>query len=160
MSLESISQSRIGWRVSCLGSSENLLGFIFFGQLQFGFDPGFTFVCMLMVLFPLYTLLWNIVGKEIITINRYNITIKRAIFGIGLSQTYQLSQVHNLRRSLTTPRLFTMEHNLQQWGFAGGSIAFDYKRNTYRFGLLLSEKDADVLVMRISQYMAAFRDIN
>ncbi len=176
MSFELISQSRIGWRVTCLESSDSLAiiiltpkrmdfltllliglggwGFIFFGQMQFGFNPGFTFVCILIVLFPLYALLWNIVGKEIVTINSHNLTIQQAIFEMGFRQTYQISQVSNFRRSLTNPALFTLERNLQDWGLAGGSIAFDYSGRVCRFGLLLSKEDADVLVTKINQYLA------
>ena len=175
MSLDSISRSRIGWRVTCLESSENLTiniltpkgpslafsllflggwGFIFFGQLQFGFDPNFACVGILIVLFPLYVLLWSLVGKEIITISRNEIIVRQTIFGIGFRQTYQLSQVSNLRRYLTDPALFTLERNLQDWGFAGGSIAFDYSGKVCRFGLLLPKEDADVLVAKINQYLA------
>jgi len=176
MSFNSISRSRIGWRVTCLESSENLtidiltpkgspslafsflflggLGFIFFGQLQFGFDPNFTCVAVVMVLLPLYVLLWNLIGKEIVTIHRDKIIVRQTVFGIGFRQTYQLSQVSNLRGSLTDPALFTLERNLQDWGFAGGSIAFDYSGRVCRFGLLLSKEDADILAAKINQYLA------
>ncbi len=129
-------------------------GFIFFGQLQFGFDPNFSCVGVAIVLFPLWVLLWNIVGKEVITINKEKIVVRQTIFGAGFRQTYQLSQVSDLRRSLTDPALFTLENNMQGWGFAGGSIAFDYKGRVCRFGLLLSKEHADVLVAKINQYFA------
>lgn len=176
MSFDSISQSRIGWRVTCLESPENLTiniltpkglpslafsllflggwGFIFFGQLQFGVDPNFACVGVVIALFPLYVLLWSLMGKEIITINREKIVVRQTIFGIGFRQTYQLLQVNNLRRSLTDPALFTLERNLQDWGFAGGSVAFDYTGRVCRFGLLLTKEDADTLVAKISQYLA------
>ena len=109
---------------------------------------------VLIVLFPLYVLLWNLVGKEIITIDRDKIIVKQTIFGRGFRQTYQLSQVSNLRRYLTDPALFTLERNLQDWGFAGESIAFDYSGKVCRFGLLLPKEDADVLVAKINQYLA------
>jgi len=182
MSLESISQSRIGWRIICLESSKDLTikiftpkridfltfiliflggwGFIFFGQLQFGFNPNFSCIGIVIVLFPLYAMLWNIVGKEIITINKEKIVIRQTIFGSGFSQTYQLSQVSNIRRSLTEPALFTLENNMQYWGFAGGSVAFDYKGRICRFGLLLSKENADVLVAQINRYLNLIASAN
>lgn len=180
MLIESVSQSRIGWRVTCLESSENLTtnilapkqpelltriliflggwGFIFLGQMQFGFDLGFSCMGAAIALLPVYALCWNVLGKEIIDINRNEIVVRQTIFGVGLRQTYQLSQVRNLRRSLTEPALFTWERSMQFWGFTGGSIAFDYQGRVCRFGLLLSKEDADVLVTKITQYLTTFAD--
>ncbi len=174
---ESISQLCIGRRITCLESSESLMikismlkridfitllltlfglwGFILYSQLRIGIDLGFAYCWGGVILLPLYALLWNVIGKEIITITSNKIMIKQTILGVGFRQTYQLSQVNNLRGSLPKPAKFTFERNLQSWGLASGSVAFDYKGNICRFGLLLSKEDADVLVAKINQYLRA-----
>ena len=176
MSSESISTSRISWRVTCLESSEHLLikiltpkqittltillalltvwWFFFFGQGEFGFSLNLLCAAIVTVLFPLYTFLWNLVGKEIIEINKDKLVVRQSIFGVGFRQTYQLSLISNLRASLANPAMFTLENNLQEWGFAGGSVAFDYKGSICRFGLLLWKQEAELLVTKINQYLA------
>ena len=175
MSTESISMSRVGWRVKCLESPEVLLikiltpkqlttlvillalltiwGFIFFSQSSFNLN--LLCAVILIFLFPLYVFLWNLVGKEIIEINNEKIVVRQTIFGVGLRQTYQLALVSNFRVSLANPALFTLENNLQEWGFAGGSIAFDYQGRICRFGLLLWKEEAGALVTKINQYLAS-----
>jgi hypothetical protein len=118
-------------------------------------DLGFAPVGILMALFPLYVLLWNLVGREIITVDNSEIVIRKTVLGIGIPQTYQLSLVHNLRVSLANPTLFTWEHNMQEWGLAGGSVAFDYQGKVYRFGILLRKQHADILVTKIIQYLSS-----
>jgi hypothetical protein len=171
-----MSQSRIGRRIICLESSESLMieisapkridfltilltlfglwGFILYTQLRIGIDFGFAVCWVGIILFPLLAWMWGAIGREIITINNSKIMIKQTIFGVGFRQTYQLAQVNNLRRSLTDPDMFTFEKNMQGWGFAGGSIAFDYQGRVCRFGLILSKEDADVLATKINQYLA------
>ena len=127
---------------------------VFPGQLKVSFDLNFLCVGVAIIFFPLYAILWNLVGKEIIIINKEKIVVKQVIFGVGFRQTYQLSLVSNLRASLTDPAMFTLEQSMQRWGFAGGSVAFDYKERICRFGLLLSKDNADVLVAKINQYLA------
>ncbi|HCK66996.1 MAG TPA: hypothetical protein DHW49_12090 [Anaerolineae bacterium] len=181
MTSDAISKSRISWRVTCFESSENLaihiftpkridfftvlliiLGgwiFIFSGgasvQLKGSFDPSFLCVGIAIIFFPLYAILWNLVGKEVIIINKEKIVVKQVVFGIGFKQTYQLSLVSNLRGSLIDPAPFTLEKNMHDWGFAGGSVAFNYKGRDCRFGLLLSKENADVLAAKINQYLVA-----
>ena len=52
--------------------------------------------------------------------------------------------------------MFTLETNMQGWGFAGGSIAFDYEGNICRFGLLLPKEDADLVILKINHYLSTF----
>lgn len=177
MSPESILQSDIGRRTTCNESSVSLmiqivtpkryeflavLLVIFVGwKLLFSnteimisnFDPT-LFICGIGVfLFPIYALLWNLIGKEIITVTKNDLVIKQDVLGMGFQQTYRLPQVRNLRGALADPAPFTLEKNMQDWGFAGGSVAFDYNGKTCRFGLLLPMEDADRLAERINKFL-------
>jgi len=175
MSSRSVSLSNIGWRVTFLESSEGLLikiltpkrlttittllvilvgcGFVIIASSKSTVNLNLICLGIGIILFPLCALLWNIVGKELVTISKNKIVVKQAVFGIGFKQTYQLSLVSNLRASLTNPAMFTLENNLHEWGFAGGSVAFDYNGRICRFGLLISKEDADALVTKINQYL-------
>ena len=168
--------SRIGWRISCFEFPDRLVikirtpantylvailpiillgwGYVTFGMLMADFNISVACFSICGMLFPLYAFLWGIAGKEIITISTDKIMIKQDVFGMGFRQTYQFSRITNMRSSITNPTLFTLEKNMQEWGIAGGSVAFDCNGRLIRFGLQLQKKDADELVVRIKQYIS------
>lgn len=129
-------------------------GYISFGFLMAGFNLNFVCVSIIVFLLLLYAFLWGIAGREIVTITADKIMVKQDLFGLGFRQTYLLSQIRNLRSSVTNPAMFSLEYNLQEWGIAGGTLAFDYSGKLIRFGLQLEKKAADELVARIKQYIS------
>lgn len=171
------SQARIGWRITWDESPESLIiqisiperydMLVIVAIMLFGFwylFKAFLFVrielnlIVFLVIFsilPVYALLWSFFGFEIVTITTDEIKIKQSLFGMGMTQIYKLSLIKNLRTSLHDPAPFTLERNMQDWGFAGGNIAFDYYGGRLcRFGIHLPEKDAYELVAKIKQYIS------
>ena len=84
----------------------------------------------------LWTVLWELGGKEVITIQATTFEHRRAAFGIGFSRRYALSEVRNLRFK---------EYSFTEWT-GHGSLAFDYVDKTVRIGRDLPEVEARMLL--------------
>ena len=91
-----------------------------------------------------YTLLWHLVGKEIVTVDGQWLKTRREIGRWGRTHEYMLAQIRDLRASQghEQPRFSS--------GMSGGtSIAFDYGAKTYRFAVELDEAEAKEIVRTI-----------
>ncbi|HEX9020177.1 MAG TPA: hypothetical protein VF903_02825 [Nitrospirota bacterium] len=103
--------------------------------------------------FAIYIWLWNVAGKERITINNLSLTVKHDLFGYGRGKEYETSQISNLRVSAQPYNPFNLSTGLQSLGAGGGLLAFDYGSRTYRFGSGIDEAEANRIIERIkSQY--------
>lgn len=101
--------------------------------------------------FAIYVWLWNIAGKERITIDNLSLTIKRELFGYGREKEYEMSHIANLRVSPQPFNPFSFSASLQFWGIGGGVLAFDYGSRTYRFGSGVEEAEANQLIGKIKE---------
>ncbi len=105
-------------------------------------------------LLVLYVFLWGAFGREIISIQRGILKIKRSIFGYGPSKDYQTTKVSNLRASGLFPSMMSWSFNMSYWGVSGGTIAFDYDGKAQRFGIHVSEDDANQLVSHLKDRLS------
>ena len=85
-------------------------------------------------LIALYTVLWNLAGREIIDVSRQRIRLSRVIPGWGRSRDYLAEHIRDLRVSPQfIPRLYRYRVNLFSLGEGRGQLAFDYGARTIRF---------------------------
>ncbi|MDH7488784.1 MAG: hypothetical protein QHH80_04685 [Anaerolineae bacterium] len=91
--------------------------------------------------FALFTWLWNLAGKEIVTVDGESLTIRKAVLGIGRSRRYEAAYVDRLRVS---------EDSGRSQGPWSGGLAFDYGGATVRFGAGLTPSDAHDVLARIA----------
>lgn len=100
--------------------------------------------------------LWHVFGREIIkfTLQENIFTIKHDIFGLGRIKTFQNHEISNIRAA---GYFGVINSFLVLWGIIGGTIAFDYKGKTYRFGIQFEEKEAKELVEKIKSYLPHLR---
>lgn len=102
-------------------------------------------------LFAIYAWLWQMVGKEILTVQGQKFRTRRDIAGVGFDKDYDLVQMRDLRMQLSGFSPIDLSSSLQLWGVGGGVIAFDYGARTYRFGAGLDEAEAKQVVTAIKQ---------
>jgi len=102
-------------------------------------------------IFAIYIWLWNLTGKEIISVNSLSITVKRSLFGYGREKEYEMTHINNLRVSPQPFNPWNFSSGLQCWGIGGGVIAFDYGARTYRFGSGIDEAEATQLLEKIKE---------
>lgn len=101
--------------------------------------------------FAIYAWLWQVMGKEIITVHGQTFTTRRDIGGFGFDKEYDLLQMRDLRVGQVGFNPLEFSSSLQLWGVGGGVIAFDYGARTYRFGAGLDEAEAKQAVTAIKQ---------
>jgi hypothetical protein len=102
-------------------------------------------------LLAIYAWLWQVMGKEIVSVHGQTFTTRRDIGGFGFDKEYDLLQMRDLRIGQVAVNPLEFSSSLQLWGVGGGVIAFDYGDRTYRFGAGLDEAEAKEVVTALKQ---------
>ncbi|MCP4346096.1 MAG: hypothetical protein GY795_11300 [Desulfobacterales bacterium] len=92
----------------------------------------------------IYPLLWNLAGKEIISLSSKELIHKRNIFGLGKLKRYHINLIENIR-------LTTENSEEAVFGFGSGTIAFDYSQKTFKFGSNIDEAEAKHIINVIAE---------
>ena len=90
----------------------------------------------------IYAWLWQVFGKEIVTVRGQTFKIRHGVGRYGFDKEYDLLQMRNLRVGPAGFNPLEFSSILQLWGIGGGVIAFDYDAKAYRFGAGLDEAEA------------------
>ncbi len=99
----------------------------------------------------IYAWLWQVFGKEIVTVRGPMFKTRRDIGGFGFEKEYDLLQMRNLRVEPVGFNPLDFSSSLQLWGIGGGVIAFDHGPRTYRFGAGFDEVEAKQAVTAIKE---------
>ena len=102
-------------------------------------------------LLAIYAWLWQVMGKEIVTVHGQTFTTRRDVGGFGFDKEYNLLQMRDLRAAQVGFNPLDLSSSLQLWGIGGGVIAFDHGAKTIRFGAGLDEAEAKEVVNAITQ---------
>ena len=101
--------------------------------------------------FAIYAWLWQVMGKEIVTVQGQSFKTRRDIGGFGFDMEYNLVQMRDLHVRQPGFSPIDLSSSLQLWGIGGGVIVFDYGAGTVRFGAGLDEAEAKQIVTAIKQ---------
>jgi hypothetical protein len=131
------------------------------GQGKMGGGEG---LLLLLVWFPFWTvaglvimfaLWWNLAGREVVILSDGALVVRREVGSLQRSRSFDLAGVRNLRYAPLVYNFFSMSgswgYQLQILGVGGGTVAFDHGGKTHRFGIGLSEIEANRLVTTIKQ---------
>ncbi len=99
----------------------------------------------------LFFVLWQLGGREVITISPVALVLQRELFGRALPRTrdYDLAAVCNVRLSPMAYNPMDFRSGLAFWGIGSGWIAFDYGAGTFRFGAGVDEAEARTILEEI-----------
>jgi hypothetical protein len=102
--------------------------------------------------FALSAVLWQLGGKEVITVDLTTFEHRIEAFGIGKSKRYALAEIKNVRVAEYTPG---GSSNQAAWipplmGPGHGPLAFDYGARTFRVGPALEEAEAKLLLEQLT----------
>jgi hypothetical protein len=97
--------------------------------------------------------LWTAFGKEGVQIMDGDLTIKRDILGRGRSRSFPIGTVTNLRASGFFPSSSYWGNYLAQMKLGGGTVGFDSQGQTRRFGIPLTEPEAQHVVQELEPYL-------
>ena len=130
--------------VNTLLSSDGPLfanAFILFWLVGWTFGGGVAF----------YTVLWQLIGREIISVESGLLTIKRSVFGLGSTRKFETGSIKNMHvipdQEISIPGIY----NKKLSGRQGGKIRFDYGMKTIRFGMDIEEPEANMIIDRLRQ---------
>lgn len=101
----------------------------------------------------IYWLLWTAFGKEIVTIREGALSIKRDILGHGRTRTFPIGSVRSLRASGFFPSNSYWDNYLIQLKLAGGTVGFDTQGQVKKFGIQLTEPEAQEVVRELKPYL-------
>ena len=102
-------------------------------------------------MFAIYACLWQVLGKEIVTVHGQTFKIRRDIGGFGFDKEYDFLQMRDLRVGQVTFNPLEFSSSLQLWGIGGGVMVFKYGAKIYRFGAGLDEVEAKQAVTAIKK---------
>lgn len=102
----------------------------------------------------IYIWLWQLKGREIITVSPMALTIKRDVLGFGRARNFDVSEIRKLRTEQLVWSPFDFRSGLGFCGIGGGTIAFDYGFQTVRFGAGIAKPEAEMIVKMISNRLA------
>lgn len=101
----------------------------------------------------LYSWLWTAFGREIVQVREGQLAIKRDILGYGRTRRFPVGSVANLRASGIFPTNSYWSDYLTYMRLGGGTVAFDSQGTTRRFGIQLTEPEAQELVRQLRPHL-------
>jgi hypothetical protein len=102
--------------------------------------------------FVVATILWQLAGREIITVSPATLSYRAEALGFGRTRSFRISDVKDFR---STEYAVSALYNQRAWfppivGSGYGPVAFDYGARTFRVAPSLDEAEAKILVKEVS----------
>jgi hypothetical protein len=119
-----------------------------------------SFICLWLVgwllgeVWAVYSWLWTAVGKEIVTVREGALNIKRHILGYGWTRSFSIGSIANLHASGFFPSNSYWGNYLVQLKLAGGTVSFDVQGQTKKFGIQLTESEAQEVVQELRPHLS------
>jgi hypothetical protein len=101
----------------------------------------------------LYSWLWTAFGMEVVKVREGHLSIKQDILGRGRTRSFPVGSVSNLRARGIFPTNSYWDDYLTYLKLGGGTVAFDSQGQSPRFGIQLSEPEAQELVRELRPYL-------
>ena len=103
--------------------------------------------------YVLLTILWQLCGRELLTIAPDALHYRVEIFGIGRTSSYAIGQVTRLRAVEFNSSIFKAKPPF--FGAPTGPLAFDYGARTIRCAPSLDEAEARLLLAELKEQLPA-----
>jgi hypothetical protein len=101
----------------------------------------------------MYWWFWTAFGKEIVTIREGALSIKRDILGYGRIRSFPVGSIRNLRSSGVFPSNSYWDNYLVALKLVGGTVGFDVAGQVKKFGIQLTEPEAQEVVRELKPYL-------
>jgi hypothetical protein len=102
----------------------------------------------------IYSWLWAAFGKEIVTIKEGSLNVRRDVLGYGWTRSFPIGSVGNLRASGVFPADSYWANLLIQMRLSGGTVGFDSQGRTQKFGIQLTESEAQEVVRELKPHLS------
>ncbi len=98
-------------------------------------------------------LLWSLVGREVVSVERGLLIVRQELLGFGRKREYDLAQVRDVRTRGSQKTWGRQGIAAPGFGPKEGTIVFDYGAATFGFGLGLEEGEAKVILEQLQPYL-------
>ncbi len=98
-----------------------------------------------------YTVLWQLMGREIIIAESGMLTIQRTVFGLGGKRQFETGSIKDMHFNPDQEVSLPGISHKKVSGRQGGKIRFDYGMKTIRFGMSIEEPEAKMIINRLRQ---------
>lgn len=98
----------------------------------------------------LYKISWQLVGREIINVERGLLRIEKSVKGIGRKKVYDIKSIQNIDINPTQDLGdWGGNYNRNLFGMKGGKIKFDYGMKTIKFANDIDEAEARMIIEKL-----------
>lgn len=102
-------------------------------------------------LFAIYSLLWMLCGREVITLRGESLTLRREVLGYSRERSCKVAHIRQLRAIPDRAELYELATSLRIFGLAGGKLAFDYLGQIEQFGAGIDLAEAESLAAKLGE---------
>jgi hypothetical protein len=98
---------------------------------------------------------WLAFGEEIVAVREGVLAIEKRIGPLALARSYPVHEAGNLRAVGWFGSRMSFSDSMRPWGLSGGTVAFDHRGKTVRFGIGLDEKEARSVADELGPHVPA-----
>jgi hypothetical protein len=107
-------------------------------------------------LLVIFIWLWNMKGREIVTMSDTELRRYRDYILFSRTGRYRIELISNLRLTDLDPSSLETRGGMEFWGLSGGSVTFDYGSDIQKFGLGIDDQEANRIIESIKQRFTHF----
>ena len=136
-----------GWAFGEMSVAKELMqptGKSSYGFLLFWF-VGWTLGGLLAIA----TLLWQVGGRELLSVHGGNLVHRIEVLGVGISRAYRTADIRELRLQAASQPGAGGQSHFQLAGVGSGALVFDFGARTVRIGAGLDEAEAKLLLLEL-----------
>ena len=104
-------------------------------------------------LWAVYQWLWTAFGKEVVQVKEESLNVKRDVLGFGRSRSFPIGSIANLRASGIFPSNSYWLNHFTRTTLGGSTVAFDHRDKISRFGIQLTEPEAQEAVRELKPWL-------
>jgi hypothetical protein len=111
----------------------------------------FLVVLLGMGALAIHTVLWHIAGNEIIEATPQTLTVTKQVLRWKWSKVYSSEKIRDLRANTQQLSMFFPRKKVKRFLGGPGMITFDYGRRSSNFGLDVSDKEAEQIILALRE---------
>ena len=101
-------------------------------------------------LYVIYTILWQLIGRELIIVEKGLMTIGKSVKGIGRKKSYEIKSIKKLDvNPIQGVGIWHANYNRNMFGMRNGKIKFDYGMKTIKFANDVDEAEARMIFEKL-----------
>ena len=115
-----------------------------------------------IILLSIFSIIWQIYGKEILHINEDNIIIQKKLFNYTREKKFIVEDILNIWKQKTKKSMIELQYIYFTYNIFSnfGNIHFEFKeskKHYLEFGGFLPKGDIDIIAREITQSLAKYR---